>query len=127
MKETMTTTCRSFLKTIGLGTAALGLNASAQAAEKPIAGFETPANDPNAAQGWKPVSGRKIRVGIAGYGLCKFGASFGFQDHPNVQVVAVTDLIPERCAGLAEDCRCEKTYPSLEEMVKDFTWTRISR
>ncbi|MBN1394919.1 MAG: Gfo/Idh/MocA family oxidoreductase, partial [Pirellulales bacterium] len=29
--------------------------------------------------------------------------------------------IPERCAGLAKACRCEKTYPSLEEMVKDDT------
>jgi predicted dehydrogenase len=33
--------------------------------------------------------------------------------------VAVTDLIPERCAGLAKACRCDKKYPSLEEMVKD--------
>jgi predicted dehydrogenase len=58
-------------------------------------------------------------VGIAGYGVCKFGAEFGFQDHPNVDVLAVTDLVPERCAGLAKACRCAKTYPSLEEMVKD--------
>jgi len=34
-------------------------------------------------------------------------------------VVAVSDLIPERCAGLAKACRCAKTYPSLEELVKD--------
>jgi len=58
-------------------------------------------------------------VGIVGYGLCQFGAAFGFQDHPNVTVAAVSDLIPERCAGLAKACRCEKTYPSLEELVKD--------
>ena len=38
---------------------------------------------------------------------------------PNVDVVAVTDLIPERRDGLAQACRCEKTYDSLEEMVKD--------
>ncbi|MFO0930242.1 MAG: Gfo/Idh/MocA family oxidoreductase [Gemmataceae bacterium] len=68
---------------------------------------------------WKPVSDRKIRVGIAGYGVCRFGAAFGFQDHPNVVVAAVTDLIPDRCQGLAKVCRCAKTYPSLEEMVKD--------
>jgi predicted dehydrogenase len=68
---------------------------------------------------WKPVSDRKIRVGIVGYGVCKFGAAFGFQDHPNVTVAAVSDLIPERCAELAKVCRCEKTYPSLEELVKD--------
>ncbi len=58
-------------------------------------------------------------MGIAGFGVCQFGAAFGFQDHPNVAVSAVSDLIPERCAGLAKACRCEKTYPSLEEMVKD--------
>ena len=47
------------------------------------------------------------------------GAAFGFQDHPNVEVVAVSDLIPDRCAGLAKAARCSKTYPSLEELVKD--------
>jgi len=34
-------------------------------------------------------------------------------------VAAVSDLFPDRCAALAKACRCEKTYPSLEEMVKD--------
>ena len=70
---------------------------------------------------WKPVSDRKIRVGIVGYGVCQFGAEFGFQDHPNVEIVAVSDLLPDRCAGLAKACRCAKTYPSLEELVKDDT------
>jgi len=64
-------------------------------------------------------SGHKVRVGIVGYGYCKFGAAFGFQDHPNVEVVAVSDLFPDRCRALAQACRCEKTYPSLEELVKD--------
>jgi predicted dehydrogenase len=68
---------------------------------------------------WQKVSDRKIRVGIAGFGVCQFGAAFGFQDHPNVTVAAVTDLFPDRCAALAKACRCSKTYPSLEEMVKD--------
>ena len=44
---------------------------------------------------------------------------FSLQDHPNVEVVAVSDLFPDRCQALAKACRCEKTYPSLEEMVKD--------
>ncbi|MFV1967660.1 MAG: Gfo/Idh/MocA family protein, partial [Pirellulaceae bacterium] len=52
-------------------------------------------------------------------GVCRFGAAFGFQDHPNVEVAAVSDLFPDRCAALAEVCRCEKTYPSLEELIKD--------
>jgi len=112
-------TRRSFLQTIGLGAAALSLQQSARSEEKPIQGFEKAKTDPNAHKDWKPVSDRKIRVGIAGYGVCRFGAAFSFQDHPNVEVVAVTDLDPDKCAGLAKACRCEKTYPSAEEMIKD--------
>ncbi len=67
---------------------------------------------------WKPFSDRKVRVGIAGFGLCQFGAQFSFQTSPNVEVVAVTDLDPGRCAGLAKACNCKKTYPSCEEMIK---------
>ena len=58
-------------------------------------------------------------MGIVGYGVCQFGAAFGFQDHPNVTVAAVSDLFPDRCPALAKVCRCAKTYPSLEELVKD--------
>ena len=68
---------------------------------------------------WKPVSERKVRVGIVGYGVCRFGAAFGFQNHPNVQVVAVSDLVPERRQGLMKACRCDKSYESLEVLVKD--------
>ena len=89
------------------------------AEDKPIQGFEKAAGDPKDARKWTPVSDRKIRVGIVGYGVCQFGAAFGFQDHPNVTVAAVSDLFPDRCAALAKVCRCEKTYPSLEELVKD--------
>ncbi len=68
---------------------------------------------------WEPVSDRKLRVGIVGYGVCRFGAAFGFQDHPNVEVVAVSDLFPDRRAGLMKACRCDKAYESLEVLVKD--------
>lgn len=68
---------------------------------------------------WTPISDRKVRVGIVGYGVSKFGAAFGFQDHPNVEVVAVSDLFPDRCEALAKATRCKKMYPSLEELVKD--------
>jgi len=34
-------------------------------------------------------------------------------------VIAVSDLFPDRCAELAKVAKCNKTYPSLEEMVKD--------
>ena len=110
---------RSFLRAVGLGTAGAGLPATAGTAEKVIQGFERGPEDPSASAEWKPVSDRKIRVGIVGYGVCRFGADFGFQNHPNVEVVAVSDLMPERCVQLAQACRCAKTYPSLEELVKD--------
>ena len=58
-------------------------------------------------------------MGIVGYGFSKFGAEFGFQNHPNVEVTAVSDLFSDRCAELAEACRCKTIYPSLEELVKD--------
>ena len=114
---------RFFLQTAGIGAAAVGLAglAVAQPPKKPtvIQGFEESATAPKATKVWKPISDRKIRMGIVGYGVCRFGAAFSFQDHPNVEVVAVSDLFPDRCAALAQACRCEKTYPSLEEMVKD--------
>ena len=84
-----------------------------------IEGLENVVEQPDSSKVWTPVSDRKIRVGLVGYGVCKFSAAFGFQNHPNVEVVAVSDLIPERCAELAKVTRCKKTYPSLEELVKD--------
>ena len=77
------------------------------------------AQDKRKQGAWKPVSERKVRVGIVGYGVCRFGAAFGFQDHPNVEVVAVSDLIPDRREGLMKACRCGKSYESLEILVKD--------
>jgi len=103
---------RDFLGKLGqvsLGTLmAGGLSAQAVAAQAK-----------EAAKPWQPVSDRKVRVGIVGYGVCKFGAAFGFQDHPNVEVVAVSDLIAERREGLMKACRCDKSYESLEVLVKD--------
>jgi len=96
-----------------------GLGRLAAAEEQTIQGFDETESTTQEGQAWKPVSDRKIRVGIVGYGVCRFGAAFSFQDHPNVEVAAVSDLFPDRCTALAEVCRCEKTYPSLEELVKD--------
>lgn len=73
--------------------------------------------NPDAA--WEPFSDKKIKMGIVGFGLCQFGAQFGLQFHPNVEVVAVSDLFADRREGLAKACKCEKTYESLEEMIKD--------
>lgn len=86
---------------------------------KVIPGFEKPGDEPQAGTKWQPVSDRKIKVGIAGYGLCRFGAAFGYQQHPNVEVVAATDLDSGRCAALAKAVGAKKTYPSCEEMIKD--------
>jgi predicted dehydrogenase len=91
----------------------------AAAQNETIQGFEDTDSTLQDDTVWKPVSDRKIRMGIVGYGVCSFGAQFGLQDHPNVDVVAVSDLQPDRCAELAKVCRCEKTYPSLEELIKD--------
>ena len=84
-----------------------------------IPGFDQTKTDYDKTKVWKPFSDRKIRVGLVGYGLCKFSAAFEFQNHPNVEIVAVSDLFPDRCAALAQEVKCKKTYPSLEEMVKD--------
>jgi predicted dehydrogenase len=120
---------RSFISTLGVGGAvALGLSACKQNPEsktpteggKVMQGFdETAKNEEDLYKGWEPFSDRKVRVGLVGYGVSKFSAQFGFQNHPNVEVVAVSDLIPERRAALAERVKCDKTYDSLEEMVKD--------
>jgi predicted dehydrogenase len=103
---------RDFLET--LGRLSLGAVVAGSLANPPArARQQQPQNK------WKPLSDRKLRVGIVGYGVCRFGAAFGFQDHPNVEVVAVSDLIPDRCRGLMKACRCEKSYESLEALVKD--------
>jgi len=106
-----------------LGAASLGIAAAAGktvgAEQSPIQGFdETLAGDLD-SKPWQAISDRKVRIGIAGYGVCQFGAKFGFQHHPNVEVAAVSDLFADRCAKLAEQCRCKKTYASLEQMVQD--------
>jgi len=115
----MELTRRKFLDKAVLGTAALGIAKAAGAKEKVIQGFEDTKSNTDTSKTWKKASDRKIRIGIVGYGVCRFGAAFGFQDHPNIEIVAVSDLFPDRCAALAKACRCQKTYPSLEELVKD--------
>jgi len=107
--------CRGSLTGAGLAMVASSANAAKPAA---IQGFEDTDSNTATDKVWQPVSDRKIKMGIVGYGVCRFGAAFSFQDHPNVEVVAVSDLFPDRCAALAKACRCERTYPSLEEMLE---------
>ncbi len=110
---------RDFLKFTG-ATVGASVFGAATAFAKKIQGFdEGGTSEDNKI--WTPISERKIRVGIVGAGVCKFGAVFGFQHHPNVEVVAVSDLIPSRCKLLSEETNCKKMYPSLEELVKDKT------
>jgi len=101
--------------------AALGgaVCASTGAEKEKIPGFDQTRTDVDKSAAWKPFSDRKVRVGIVGHGVCKFGLQFGLQHHPNVELIAVSDLLPDRCAEMAKQARCAKTYPSLEEMVKD--------
>jgi len=110
---------RMFMTTAATGVGILATAANADPDKPPIQGFEDTASNTAKDKKWMPVSDRKIKVGLVGYGLCKFSAAFGFQDHPNVEVTAVSDLFPDRCAELSKVTRCAKTYPSLEELVKD--------
>ncbi|MDY0170329.1 MAG: Gfo/Idh/MocA family oxidoreductase [Thermoguttaceae bacterium] len=84
-----------------------------------IPGFDQTTTDYDRTKQWKPFNDRKVRVGIVGHGVCRFGLAFDLQNHPNVELIAVSDLFPDRCADMAQKAKCEKTYPSLEEMVKD--------
>lgn len=117
---------RGLLREAGRAGAFLGLAGMGQAqdpptdgAGKPIAGFEESDDRSASAEEWVPFSDRKIRVGIAGYGMCQFGTKFGFQDHPNVEIAASTDLIPSRRGDLARALACETSYSSCEEMLDD--------
>ena len=115
---------RKFLKLAGLGAGAMAIGfPGCRDGKKPsspdIQGFEEEQDTQDIHEGWESFSDRKIRVGLVGYGVCKFSAQFGFQNHPNVIVEAVSDLFPDRRAELARVTECSKTYPSLEELVKD--------
>ncbi len=41
-----------------------------------IPGFDQTKTDYDATKVWKPFSDRKVRVGIVGHGVCKFGLQF---------------------------------------------------
>ena len=91
---------------------------AAQAPAKKIQGFDETNAGKLAAQAWTPFSDKKVRVGIAGEGYCSFGSAFGYQNHPNVEVVSCTDLDAGRCKLLQDRVKAPKTYPSCEEMIK---------
>ncbi|MCC6698004.1 MAG: Gfo/Idh/MocA family oxidoreductase [Candidatus Hydrogenedentes bacterium] len=85
---------RAFLKRTGVG-----LSAAAVASRIAVGAEASP---------------KKIRIGVVGGG---FGCSFQWHEHPNCEVVAVSDLRPERRKRLTDTYKCDKTYDSLEELV----------
>ncbi|MFT3748349.1 MAG: Gfo/Idh/MocA family oxidoreductase [Agriterribacter sp.] len=89
-------TRRAFLKTAGMGAAALGLPRFLSAADVSLQ--------------------RKISIGIVGG---RFGLSFYFHEHPNCVVEAVSDLRKDRRKLLMDTYRCKKSYASLTELLKD--------
>ena len=86
-------------------------------ATKVIQGFEEgdAQADPNDV--WEPFSDRKVKVGIAGEGVCSFGSAFGYQSHPNIEVVACAEVQDDRLKLLQERVRAPKAYKSCEEMI----------
>lgn len=122
---------RIFLRRAGLiaGTVvATDLSQIAGAAEidrSKILGLDKVADTPDAHVGWVPVSDRKVRVGLIGHGLCGMALAFGFEQHPNVEVAAVSDLFPDRCAALAKAVKCDRKYSSGEEMIRDVKTNKL--
>lgn len=119
---------RTFLKSMGIAIPAISLlgcsttrkaTNALQSMPGNVPGFEKEVATAATHAGWVPVSDRKIKFGIIGFGASQFGSAFGFQNHPNVEIVAVSDLIPERREALAKACRCSKTYDSLELLLED--------
>ena len=92
-----------FMRYIGMGAAGMGLLQATGCStknqvrkEEVVQGFDELDNNPDNYKIWTPISDRKVKVGLVGYGISKFSAAFGFQDHPNVEIVAVSDLFPDR-------------------------------
>ena len=44
--------------------------------------------------------------------ICNFGSAFTYQDHPNVEVVACAELLPEKLKLLQERVKAKKAYPN---------------
>jgi hypothetical protein len=64
---------RGFLGALGGG--AFGAMASTAAAAGEAA--RNLRADPKGGEAYRPISDRKVRFGIVGYGVCQFGAKFG--------------------------------------------------
>jgi len=87
-------------------------------ADGQIQGFDETDAGRLSAKAWTPFSDKKVRVGIAGEGICNFGSAFGYQKHPNVEVVACAELDAGCRKRLQERVKASKAYASCEEMIK---------
>ncbi len=111
---------RGFVKLVGLGVGAglIGMQqackAGKQMAQPAIQGFEDTGTNAASSKVWVPVSDRKIRVGLVGYGVCKFSAAFGFQDHPNVEIELSVLFLALCSAGKSN--KQQEDNPSLQEL-----------
>jgi predicted dehydrogenase len=95
-----------------LGTSALTLAAAASAADA-----ATEAVNSLAIAKYAPLqSAKKLRIGVVGG---NFGLSFPWHLHPNCEVTAVADLIPERQAKLRKTFKCDNVYGEFHPMLKD--------
>jgi len=109
------------------GCKSVGVEAPRDKDGKVIAGFDETSAGKLVQKPWEPFSEKKVRVGIAGHGLCSFGCWFGYENHPNVEVVACTDLDPKRCDAMAQQLIKQsngrlttlKQFKSCEEMIKE--------
>src|SRR5690606_22733238 len=97
---------RQFFQTTGL---------AAMMVSNPAASRETHAANSVAAPSRKPLKG-PIRLGIVGG---HFGAQLYWHEHPQCEVVAVSDLITERRDYMKEVYHCGTAYDSLEAMLTD--------
>lgn len=103
---------------VGAGLSLFAAGLHADNGNETIQGFDEKFAGKLSSTKWEPFSDRKVRVGIAGEGVCSFGSAFAYQTHPNVEVVACTDLDPARCKLLQKRVKARKTYPSCEDMIK---------
>lgn len=56
-----------------------------------------------------------VRLAVAGGG---FGAAHHWHEHPQCEITAVTDLVEDRRQTLKNNYRCDRVFPSLEEMLE---------
>lgn len=81
-----------------------------------LLGAEAKATSVIHSRGSSNLKGKKVRIGVVGGG---FGSDFEWHEDPDCVVEAVSDLRPERLQHLVNVYKPKKTYPSLEELIKD--------